>query len=256
MIRRSFGICCGSVLVTGCAFFALPNGLQRAQLTAPWPGQTKAHLPASRGSPDLGGPGYTYAAQFWTGINLYPTNNQRDQAPLCQIIAGDERPEGLATDSSGTLYVAGTYGKRDGIATFGLNCGALGATFAENIGNPQDLVVDGSTLYLTTINDDPKPASILIFNAEGSQLPVNQLTDPRVAKGIGVATNSHHDLFWSTTNISTAAAQVIEFRGGKMPGILLNEGTTSASFPGGVLTDKSDNLRAAEVHKADRQDRA
>jgi hypothetical protein len=148
----------------------------------------------------------------------------------------------MFVDQTGTLYVAGAFGTHIGVATFGPNCGGGGATFADTIGEPQDPVVDGTTLYLTTIDNGSQAASILVYNLKTGSGPIRQLTDPNAGLGLGVAVDSHHNLFWATNNPWSLGGQVIEFRGEKMPGLLLKATTIGSDYPGGVLVDKSNDL--------------
>jgi hypothetical protein len=96
--------------------------------------------------------GYTYVGQeFGSTINQYPTNNPHNLAPRCTIPNSDYHPLGMTTDKSGTLYFTAGFIRAAGIATFGANCGGPGPRYTEDYGNPQDPVVDGRILYLTTL---------------------------------------------------------------------------------------------------------
>jgi hypothetical protein len=230
---------CGRSLILGAVGLSLAGCSVGAVGIAP---------PTAHGNPSWmrlrsgsGGSDLTYVGQFWDSINAYETNNRRDDAPICSIPASGEYPEGLATDSSGTLYVAGNYGKSLGVATFAPRCGAEGKTFDENYGEPADPAVDGTRLYLSISADVALPGSVVVYDLSGGQQPTGRLTDPAAGTGFGVAVDSHHNLFWSNTGEYSGTGQIIEFRKGRMPGTVLRA-TLTPHFPGGVLVDRSDNL--------------
>lgn len=148
----------------------------------------------------------------------------------------------MSVDSNGRLYVAGAPGIYDGVATFAPNCGREGTVYIEDFGNPQDPVADDGHLFLTTINDGSMPAIILVYKLGSGSAPISQLTDVNNGLGLGLAVDSHHNLFWSTTNYFSGGGQVIEFRKERMPGYLLKATSIGSDYPGGVLVDKSDHL--------------
>ena len=191
--------------------------------------------------------GYTYIGQFWAkGVNQYATNDRHNRGPVCEIPV-EGFATGISVDRSGKLYVTGDF-KDDhgqqisGVGVFGPNCGAQGATFSDPYGNPEDPVADGKTLYLSSQNDVSIPGSVAVYDLNGGSTPVAELTDPTVGVGGGVAVDSHHNLFWSSTDWWTGGGQVIEFRKGKMPGVVLKATKIGSDFPGGVILDESNNL--------------
>ncbi|HLY01089.1 MAG TPA: hypothetical protein VKR56_01185 [Candidatus Cybelea sp.] len=233
MARVAIALGCGAV-VAGCSSDA-GSVLAPSALHARHPAWMRFGPLAG------GGSGFTYVSQTWDSVNLYDTNNKKNLAPLCQIPASGEYPDGLATDKSGTLYVAGNYGKSLGVATFAPRCGAQGPSFDEDYGEPADPVVDGTTLYLSISADVALPGSVTAYYTKGGPEPIRHLTDPAVSEGFGVAVDSRHNLFWSNTNAYSGGGQVVEFRKGQMPGTVL-KATITPDFPGGVLIDRSNNL--------------
>jgi hypothetical protein len=194
--------------------------------------------------------GYTYVGEWWAqAVSAYPTTNRRNRGPVCQT-QEVRFAEGMTVDRSGTLYVAGHLLRSAGVATFGPNCGGAGASFVDPTDSPQDPVVDGATLYLTTIDDGSQAASIFVYNLTTGPEPMRQLTDPNAGLGIGVAVDSHHDLFWATNNPWSLGGQVIEFRRGQMPGTLLKATSIGSDYPGGVLVDRSNNLLFIDQSRA------
>ena len=150
----------------------------------------------------------------------------------------------MTVDSSGTLYVTSAFpGDKLGVATFAPNCGAAGMIYYDSAGTPSDVVTDGSILYVgNEINAGQTPPTVLLYTIGGNGLSEADLFDPTVSQGVGVAVNSHHDLFWSTKNVWSGGGQVIKFRRGKMPGVVLTETKIGTDVAGGVLVDKANNL--------------
>jgi hypothetical protein len=185
--------------------------------------------------------GYTYVGQQYTNaINLYRANNIRNRPPVCQI--GLANAQGMATDRSGTLYVTGNLPGGVAVQTFSPICGKPGLSFIDPDGLAVDPAVDGSTLYVTNLIDNGQLAAIIEVYANGaSRMPSGRLSDPSAYKGIGVAVDSHHSLFWSYATQAWSGGQVIKFPRGSMPGVILKP-TVGKDFPGGVLLDRFDNL--------------
>ena len=199
--------------------------------------------------------GYTYVGQeFGSTINQYPTNNPHNLAPRCTIPNSDYHPLGMTTDKSGTLYFTAGFIRAAGIATFGANCGGPGPRYTEDYGNPQDPVVDGRILYLTTLfgPNQEDPAEILVFSTVPSatdQTPLRELSYPTATTGIGVAVDSHHNLFWSAASQKYNDGFVVEFVDGQMPGRLISATKLGTDFPGGVMIDQADNLLLIDQNK-------
>jgi hypothetical protein len=192
--------------------------------------------------------GYTYVGQeFGATINQYRTYNPHNLPPRCTIPNGDYGPLGMTTDANGTLYFTADFIRAKGVATYGRNCGAPGTRYVENDGNPQDPVVDGSTLYLTTLlgYNQEDPAEIFVFSLApvvGDHHALRKLSHPSVLTGVGVAVDSHHNLFWSAASQNFNDGFVIEFMNGQMPGKLLPATKLGTDYPGGVMIDHADNL--------------
>ena len=200
--------------------------------------------------------GYAYVGQeFGSTINQYPANNPHNLAPRCTIPNGDYHPLGMTTDKSGTLYFTAHYrGGPDGVLTYGPNCGAPGQRYAEDYGNPQDPVVDGGILYLTTLGgNNNTPANIFEYSTVPSaadETPLRELSYPTAATGIGVAVDSHHNLFWSAASQNFNDGFIVEFVDGQMPGRLLSATKLGTDFPGGVMIDRADNLLLIDQNKS------
>jgi hypothetical protein len=191
--------------------------------------------------------GYTYVGQFWAkAVLAYRTNDRHNDGPVCEIPI-ENYALGISTDRLGRIYVTGDFknvhGQQiSGVGVFGPHCGAPESTFDDPYGNPEDPVVDGNTLYVSTLNDVAVPGSVAVYDLKGGSEPVSQLTDPNAFTGFGAAVDSHHNLFWANADVWTGGGQVIEFRKGKMPGVVLNATKIGTDEPGGVILDKSNNL--------------
>jgi sugar lactone lactonase YvrE len=186
----------------------------------------------------------TYVGEtFAETINAYTAKNRENARPFCQISAPDYHPLGMTTDLKGTLFVSGTLSNSDdGVATFEPNCGAAGRQYYDaNVSI--DPVVDGSLLYVTNYYDNGPagtPVTIEVYKVNGGGTPTRELSYPPITSAIGVAVDSHHNLFWSNTD--SAVGQIIEFPDGKAPGKILQATRIGKDSPGGVMVDKSGNL--------------
>jgi len=183
--------------------------------------------------------GYVYVTQYYSDtINQYRANNQNNDPPICEIPSKSRFPQGVKTDTVGTLYAT----EDVGVATFGPNCGAPGTTYAdpENVSS-DDVAIDGTTLYDSNLNGGDNPATIEVY-ALGDPHPSRQLSSPSVLTGIGLAVDSHHNLFWSAASQEFNDGFVVEFPEGSDAGIVLNSTRIGSDFPGGVIIDRTDNL--------------
>ncbi len=233
------------IALSGCAICGFPaQGISTVPQAFPIPPSmlAKAHAGKRPGwmrlAPDLVDSGsLTYVSEMWgTTVDAYRAHNRKDSGPVCEV--GPVRiPEGMGVDSSGTLYVVTHFQSGIGVATFGPNCGKAGPTFTNPSGIPDDLAIDGDALYLTQTSN-----RIEVYNVKRGQAPIRKLSDGSVAEGIGLATDSRHDLFWSTLAEGWMQGQVVLFPKGEMPGHVLNSTKIGHDFPGGVLLDRSDNL--------------
>jgi len=181
--------------------------------------------------------GYTFVTEMWdTAVNAYEIHNRKGGGPVCQV--GPVRiAQGMTVDASGNLYVVTHFLHKIGVATFGPNCGNPGRRFVSPRGLPQDPITDGNTLYVTELSD-----LIEVYGIRSGESPLRKLSDKSVAEGIGLAVDSHHNLFWSVLGQPWMQGEVVIFASGKMPGRVLVAPKMGHDFPGGVMTDRSDNL--------------
>jgi sugar lactone lactonase YvrE len=196
-------------------------------------------IPTDSGTTEL-----MYVTQYGAKLAQYPTGGWGDAAPLCQLFL--RSTQGIKTDESGRLYVSDL----TGVATFAPNCGNPGPTFEVTNGIADDPAVDGDTLYIANLVDgDQMPPTIGVYSLTGGSQPTAQLSDPSVAKGIGIAVD-HHNLFWAATTQLWSGGEVVEFHGGTMPGKVLRAGQIGSDIPGGLLFDKSENLLVVDQKTA------
>ena len=192
-------------------------------------------------------PAVVYVSQqMETQINLYPPDNRSNKAPTCTVPAG-EGPLGLATDRSGTLYAASAFRKFIGVQTYGPDCGTPGNYYVDLDGTPDKPVLDGSTLYVSNLIDTYELAATIDVYVVSSASTRSQLSSPDMWTGVGLALDSHHNLFWSGGRSPYTDGIVVEFPNGKMPGHVLVK--IGHDFPGGVVIDKSDNLLLIDQNK-------
>ena len=189
--------------------------------------------------------GYVYVSEFYSNtINEYRANNQNNAAPICEI-TGPDGPQGIKVDRIGDLYT--TYAL--GVATFGPNCGTPGVAYTDPIDDSDDVAIDGTTLYVSNLGDTGLTVSIYVYTL-GDPNPLYQLFDlsalyPTALVGLGLAVDSHHNLFWSVTSQEFNNGFVLEFphdHDGLGPAFILNATKIGTDSPGGILFDRADNL--------------
>lgn len=230
------------IFSSACDFASSPPAsIVRSQATARAAfladGMVPRMHPSRKQQASTGADNYTYISEMSaTTVNAYQTGNRENGGPVCEV--GPVRfAEGITVDGSGTLYVVTHFQRSIGVATFAPNCGKAGPTYVFPHGGPDDPAVDGKTLYVTEPSD-----RINVYDLSRRRYPIRKLSHPAVAEGIGLAVDSHHNLFWATLAHAWMEGQVIEFSGGKMPGKLLKATRIGTDFPGGLLFDRDDNL--------------
>jgi hypothetical protein len=142
---------------------------------------------------------------------------------------------GIATDTSGDLYVPQSSGQGTAITEYGPHCGSVVNTLTYSAGNqPQDVAVDGNTVY--AVDSSYRNPSVQVF-ANGSTTPTGTLSDPSIYQNYDLAVDANHDLFLSYYSSTTGSNSVIEFPGGTAPGTIL-------PMTGGIglLADNANNL--------------
>lgn len=194
---------------------------------------------------------YTDVGEFYaSSVAQYVMQDRKNNPPICQMSPVRD-VQGMTTDATGTLYVAEDFNHGTGVGTFtpfgsarrGAECGPPAKMFYDPYEFQNDPAVDGSVLYLSNVVDGVGiPATVLVYDVNGGSGPDGELFDPTVNEGVGVAVDSRHNLFWSTTNVWSGGGQVVEFRKGKMPGTVLRGTKIGNDTPGGVLIDDANDL--------------
>jgi hypothetical protein len=147
---------------------------------------------------------------------------------------------GIATDRAGNLWVPnGTGGGQGYTQEYAPNCGAAMLKITDPNGQPADAGFDSKhDVYILNIFDAAgQPGSVNVYDAHGTLL--RSLTDPSFSELIGIATDSHDNVFVSNRT-SQGVATVVEFPGGKMPGTLLS--AITLGLPGAPQLDRANNL--------------
>jgi hypothetical protein len=201
-----------SVLLSACSNVALPTS-----------------SPAGYRAGDAATLSVLYLAEYYgTTVKEYKLPNRQDKGPVCKV-GGVTHVNGIAVDGSGVLYVPD--GKTHKIKTFAPHCGKPGAVLDDTNGQPSDVAIDGTTVYVT----DLKTGGIDVF-ANGATKPTGTLKSKYIkSNNFGVAVNAHHDVLEASEN-----GVIVDFKGGKAPGVKLK--LRGLATPFGIEIDNKGDL--------------
>ncbi|HEY5095291.1 MAG TPA: hypothetical protein VII69_09270 [Candidatus Eremiobacteraceae bacterium] len=138
------------------------------------------------------------------------------------------KPQGLATDSSGNLYVTNENPDQNAVWIY-----PPGSIFPSNNlydpGAPSNVVVgDDGTIYVS--NSGPT-AAIMVYS-NGSTNPTSEMFDVSAAQGYGIAVDKRGNVYWGISTVS--GFQIDKFKHGTvLPvnlGIILNDTPQSMAF--------------------------
>jgi len=182
---------------------------------------------------------YLFVSQFaGNPVQEYHLNNRKNGPAVCSL--SGTSINGIAVDPAGNLWVPnGTGGGQGYTQEYAPNCGAPLLKVTDPNGQPADVGFDRQHhVYILNIFDANGVAgSINVYDRTGSL--VRSLTNSTFNELIGIATDSHNNVFVSNRD-AQGNATVVEFARGKMPGKLL--GGIVLGLPGAPTLDRSDNL--------------
>jgi len=190
-------------------------------------------------TPAAGKKGFTFVSQFsGPPVQEYHKNNKDNGAPLCALPGSSVN--GIAVDPAGNLWVpSGTGGGAGYTQEYAANCGAAKAKVVDPNGQPADVGFDhhGDLYIMNIFGAGGAAGSVNIYDKAGPL--TGSLSDPTFNELIGIATDSHDDIFVSNRQ-SNGDANVVEFAAGKMPGTVLT--SIVLGLPGAPQLDRKNNL--------------
>ncbi len=183
--------------------------------------------------------GYVFVSQFsGPPVQEYHLVNKKNGPPVCSLPG--ESVNGIASDRAGNLWVpSGTGGGQGYTQEYAPNCGAAMLKITDPNGQPADVGFDSKhDVYILSIfGASGQPGSVNVYDSHATLL--RSLTDPSFSELIGIATDSHDNVFVSNRD-SQGQATVVEFPHGKMPGTTLS--AISLGLPGAPQLDRANNL--------------
>ncbi|HEY5426187.1 MAG TPA: SBBP repeat-containing protein [Candidatus Tumulicola sp.] len=254
-----------SIAVSGAAALILAAGCsgagsQSSPAAPPGPATAAAHLAISTqpaefqgqlrppSHPLKRGPGWLlpqakscksklFVSSYRLGyVSIYCTSG-RNQAPIGQITAGIETPEGAATDKQGNFYVTNT--NANTVTEYAPNTTTPAFTYSAGLTYPAGVTVDRQqNVYVSSLS----PASVEVFphrkNAPRLTIPSTQIPYP-----IDVALDKAGNVYVTSYTASFGNGVIIEYPPGSTQGTDL--GILTAT-PGGIVVDKAGNIVTAD----------
>lgn len=178
-----------------------------------------------------------YVSSYRLGyVSIYCTKGH-NQAPIGQITAGIETPEGDATDKQGNLYVTNTDAQT--VTEYAPNTTTPIFTYSTGLTYPAGVTVDRKqNVYVSSLS----PASVEVFphrsNTPNLTIPSTDITYP-----IDVALDKTGNVYVTTYTASFGNGEIIEYPPGSTQGTDLGIRT---SGPGGIVIDTAGNMVTAD----------
>jgi hypothetical protein len=165
-------------------------------------------------------------------VSIYCTSG-RNQAPVGQITAGIETPEGAATDKLGNFYVTNT--NANTVTEYAPNTTTPVFTYSSGLTFPAGVTVDRKlNVYVSSLS----PASVEVFphrtNSPSLTIPSAQLPYP-----IDVALDKAGNVYVTTYTASFGNGVIIKYPPGSTQGTDLGIDTAG---PGGIVVDLAGNI--------------
>ena len=161
---------------------------------------------------------------------------RQDNGALVGLLSnGLTIPNGLATDGSGTLYIANN-GGNGFYDILEYPQGALQPSKAlDDLESPEAVVVaEDGTVYVSNFGPT---ASVFVY-AEGANSPTSQLFDVNAVIGYGIALDNRGNVYWGFS--TPTGYQIDKFVHGKTKPI--NLGIALTDVPGSIAFDKMNRL--------------
>ena len=179
-------------------------------------------------------PGMLYLADSGTGssdpgeVVIYPSVGQ-SQLPIGVLTAGMSTPQGLATDSSGNLYVANEGNST--VTEFAPGTSTPFRTYSAALGSPLGVTVgtDGTLYVANLLGSGSYTGSVTEYPA-GSTTPSLNFTNNGMY-ATAVALDASNNLYVAWFQFGTYVSEIDEYAPGSTVGTNLNLNLPTYSFP-------------------------
>jgi hypothetical protein len=218
---------------TNGALSVLPAGFSPAQARPDW------MRPPPKNAQNAG----LAVAEFGgSSVLWFKQNDRKNQPPkVCEPASSTN---GIRIDRYGNLWVPD--GKTDTTTEYTPNCGAAELTITDTDGEPADVGFDRKNrVYILNLTGLYQTPTVDVYTAKGAAR--GSLTDPSFDELFGVNSDNHGNVFVSNLT-SSNHGNVVEFKGGKMPGTQLSG--ISLALPGVPAFDSADNLIISDWGRA------
>jgi streptogramin lyase len=178
-----------------------------------------------------------YVSDYTESLILAYQQGRESSGPIGEIVDGISTPQGIAVDSSGTLYVANQ--GNDTITEYPAGASEPTVTLSSGIDEPLDVAVgEDSVLYVTEGSADK-----IVEFAEGATSPSESITITHPSDGV---TSKNSDLY-ATNNLhfSSAGGEVVRCK----PLERRCESTgISVGYAQGITIDSQGNLLVGDYY--------
>lgn len=178
-------------------------------------------------------------AQFGANEVLWFKELDRGNAPP-QNCEPATAANGIGIDSGGNLWIPN--GQANTTTEYAPDCGAAELTITDTTGEPADVAFDNSNhVYILNLNNVSGAPTVNVYTHSGKY--VRTLSDPSFNILFGVHSDTKGNVFVSNLT-SNNIGNVVEFKGGKMPGAQLSG--PQLGLPGVPALDRHGNLIIAD----------
>jgi sugar lactone lactonase YvrE len=178
-----------------------------------------------------------FVSSYWLGyVSVYCAEKGRhNQAPIGQIAAGIDGPEGEATDANGNLYVANTGAGT--VTEYAPDSTTVSFTYSADLSYPAGVAVDAEqNVYVTNLGS----GSVTVF-PQGTHAP--SLSISGIPYPIDVALDANGNVYVTSFTSNFSNGEILEYAPRSTQGTDLGIVTET---PGGIMLDKSAAIVTAD----------
>lgn len=187
-------------------------------------------------------PGLAVAQFGGSSVLWFKEHDRTNKRP--KVCEPANSTNGIRIDRYGNLWVPD--GRADTTTEYAPNCGAAELTIPDSTGEPADVGFDRRNhVYILNLNAISGAPTVNVYSRQGTYL--RTLSDPSFSVLFGVNSDNHGNVFVSNLT-SSNVGNVLEFKGGKMPGTPLSG--VHLGLPGAPTLDSADNLIIADWQHA------